>query len=410
VLASAAAAPATAVDEAEALASIGPEAPVPEPAAAGGWRLAFEAAAEAEREASGAHRQRLRATLDHRWAGQPAPRLRALLSGRLDLRGGDGGGQALHVLREAYLAWQPDPVQTWSLGRRIWRHGGAPGFSPGDLLRSGAFRLDAALSPFDAELLRMGPIGLAYERRWAGGALALLHAPRLSTRPSNGALSVDAAATNAGRRTLVAVSQRVSEAVAPQLLLLQEEGRGPRAALNLSLLATPSTVLQVEAAQQRTRLLPLPSQGGPMAGAAHWQGTAGLTHTANERVTVWAAVHHNAAAPDRAAWQPFVAAAVPLQRAEYHALAELGQELPARQAWSAGGSWRGHLGRAIEARGFVIGETATRSRSWWLEGAWRGSDREVVLRLNLHDGAGDSIYGSSPRRARATLAWNVPLR
>jgi hypothetical protein len=368
-----------------------------------------------DRDLLGTRHRQARVVFDLRHEARLGETLRWVFSDRLDLQRGDHpvtgavDTRTINALREAYVAWQPDPSHTFNAGRRVWREGVAPFDNPTDMTRAGAFRAVARVNPFDVDALRLGTFGFGYQRVWHGGAMSLMHAPRLARTRDEGDFAIDAGATNDASRWLLSFSQRLIDGVTPQIVGLAQRGQGPRWGVNLAFVAVPSTVVHVEVAQERERLLP-PSTGALQDKPARARWCLGLTHTLNASSNVWATVHGNDAAPDRDDWSRFVATSSPLGWAEFHARADLAQQIPARRALTIGASWRGQAGLPIQLSGFVVAERVTASEAYWLELKWLGERADVIVQANVHRGGDLSILGSAPQRDVLSLAVRIPWR
>ena len=345
-----------------------------------------------------------RLSLDLRWDGTLTPGLRAVLSDRLDLSHSSEAPRETNVntLREAYLSWHASPDLIADIGRINLRYGAALGYNPTDFFKTGALRSIVSPDPNSLRENRQGSFVLQGQKLWSGGSLSAALSPEIGHAPSDATLSLDANATNPRDRWLLAASHKFSENFNPQLVLHGGAGMATQIGLNLSGLLGSSTTAFLELSSGKGKSLVAQAQGLPEAERVQRRATIGATYTTPFNLSLTAEAEHNSAAPNRAQWNAFIAAA-PGNAQRLLGLSELQQDLPVRQALFLYAAWRDMGIRNLDFSAFIRRDGATRSRAQWLETRYRWGSAEVALQWQAFSGDPSSLYGAVPQPRRVEL-------
>lgn len=349
-----------------------------------------------------------RLSLDLRWDDTLAPGLRAVLSDRLDLSHSSEAPRETNVntLREAYLSWHAGPELIADIGRINLRYGTALGYNPTDHFKTGALRSIVSPDPNSLRENRQGSFVLQGQKLWSGSSISAVLSPEIGRAPSDATFSLDANATNPRDRWLLAASHKFSENFNPQVVLHGGAGMATQAGLNLSGLLGSSTTAFLELSSGKGRSLVAQAQGLPEAERTQHRAAVGLTYTTAFNLSLTAEAEHNSAAPNRAQWNAFSAAA-PGNAQRLLGLSELQQDLPVRQALFFYAAWRDMGIRNLDFSAFIRRDGATRSRAQWLEARYRWGSAEVALQWQAFSGDPSSLYGAvpQPRRVEVLLRY-----
>jgi hypothetical protein len=372
------------------------------------WRIFVEAAGgQSALRGSGTTVDNQRAALDLRFDQSVTTGLRAVVSNRLDLSRSSGtpSSDDKNTLREAYLSWARTDHQTLDFGRVNVRHGAAMGYNPTDWFKAGALR--AVVSPDPAVLRenRQGTFVLQGQQLWGTGALTAALSPKLASTPDDETFALNAGATNPRSRWLVAGTYKLTDKFSPELLLHGGVDTPTQLGLNLSGLVGDAAVAFGELSIGKGRSLAAQALGLAETERQRRRAAIGLTYTTGFNLSVTAEAEHNSAAPDRDQWQALLGA----ERLHLLGLADMLQDLPARNAWFLHATWKDALVRQLDLSAFVRRESETRSRAQWFEARYHWGRADLSLQWQLFSGDPGTIYGIVPSRRAVELALRVYL-
>lgn len=389
-------------DEAPALAAT--------PAPARAWRAFAEAAGAATQpRGGGPARHDGRLSLDLRLEhGENSP-WRAVAASRLDLRSQPAAFEdhAVHTLKEAYVSHVGAQEWAFDIGRINHRQGVAVGYNPTDLFRDGAVRSAVSMDPASLRENRQGSAMLRTQHLWDGGALALALSPRLAGRGApRGGWDLDWGATNHRHRAVLAYTQRWSETLSPQWLLLARQDEPVQGGLNLSGLVGDATTAYLEWVGGPTPTLldqTLERGGAPTA----WRNrlALGATYTTASRLSFTAEAHYNGAAPGRAAWQALRTVPLP-PYAQYRLWAARAQEPPTRHALFFHVAWTDAFVQRLDLGALLHLDRTDASRRFWMEARYRADGFDLALQWQRNRGTPLSQFGAWP----ASGVWTLALR
>lgn len=334
---------------------------------------------------------------------------RAVAASRLDLRSRPGAfaDHAVHTLKEAYLSHSAAQDTVLDFGRINHRQGVALGYNPTDLFRDGAVRSAVSMDPASLRENRQGSAMLRAQHVWDGGALALAVSPRLANRGApRGGWDLDWSATNHRHRALLAYTQRWSETLSPQWLLLAQQGRSVQGGLNLSGLVGDATVAYLEWAGGPAPAL-LDQALERAAAPTAWRNrlALGATYTTAWRLSLTAEAHYNGAAPGRAAWQA-LRAGPPLPYAQYRLGALRAQEPATWNALLFHAAWKDAFVQRLDLSGLLHLDRIDASRRFWIEARYRADGFDLALQWQRSRGTPLSQFGAWPESGR----WELALR
>lgn len=386
------------------------EAPVtaPTPVRTRAWRAFTEAAGTSARpRGGGPARHEGRLSLDLRLEHAGDGPWRAVAASRLDLRSRPGvfEDHAVHTLKEAYLSHTAAQDTVLDIGRINDRQGVALGYNPTDLFRDGAVRSAVSMDPASLRENRQGSAMLRAQHLWDGGAFALALSPRLAERSApRGGWNLDWAATNHRHRALLSYTQRWSETLSPQWLLLAQQGQPTQAGLNLSGLISNATVAYLEWSGGPSSTLP--DQALERAAPTPWRNrlAVGATYTTASRLSFTGEAHYNGAAPGRAAWQA-LRAGPPLQYAQYRLWALKAQEPPTRHALFFHAAWKDAFVQRLDLGALLHLDRIDTSRRFWIEARYRADTFDLALQWQRSQGTPLSQFGAWPESGR----WELTL-
>ena len=374
----------------------------------GDWRVYVEAAArEARRQGPGLALQGARLSIDARFDKTFAPGWRAVFADRLDMIRMDGvsGNRDINTLKEAYLSWQAQPDRVADLGRINARNGVALGYNPTDYFRAGALRSTVSIDPASLRENRLGSAMLRGQALWNGGSLTALYSPKLADRPSDAVFSPDFGATNRRARWLVALSEKLSDALNPQWLLSGGTGESPQLGLNLTALPNDATVAYFEWSGGRASSLAaqaLVSRDDP---AFRSRLSTGLTYTTPSKVSLTAEYQYNGAGLDQAGWNA-LRRGPPAAYGLYRGLVTSIQDPPTRHNVFLYAVWQDALVRHLDLTVMLRYDATDHSRLQWLEARYHWTRVDIALQTQLNTGQPGSNYGALPERR----LWQASIR
>lgn len=374
----------------------------------GDWRVYVEAAArESRRQGPGLALHGARLSIDARFDKTFAPGWRAVFADRLDMIRMDGvsGNRDINTLKEAYLSWQAQPDRIADLGRINARNGVAFGYNPTDYFRAGALRSVVSLDPASLRENRLGSAMLRGQALWNGGSLTALYSPKLADQPSDSAFSPDLGATNRRARWLVALSEKLSDALNPQWLLSGGTGESPQFGLNLTALPNDATVAYFEWSGGRASSLAaqaLVSRDDP---GFRSRLSTGLTYTTPSKVSLTAEYQYNGAGLDAAGWNA-LRRGPPAAYGLYRGLVASIQDPPTRHNVFLYAVWQDALVKHLDFAAMVRYDATDHSRLQWLEARYHWTRVDIALQTQLNSGNPGSNYGALPERR----LWQASIR
>ena len=337
-----------------------------------------------------------RASLDVVAGFSLAPGWRAVLSDRLDhiIPANSGQGDTLNSLREAYVSWQQDDGGLIvEFGRINLRQGPAYGYNPTDYFRTGAVRAATSVDPFALRENRLGTVMLRAQRLWADDSVSLALAPKLADAPSDAGASLDLGATNARNRALLSWSHKFSDKLNGQMSAYTELGGWPQLGASATALLGQSTVAHLELSGGRT----LPLLGDPWLVRRRHHGSAGLTHTLANGLSLTAEYEYNGSAPSQAAWDR-AGVAGPLPLLNYLQAAQVRQDIAARQAWLLYASKKDAGLKNLDVTALLRLNAADNSRLFWAETRYHFGRADLSLQWLATQGSALSEFGVLPYR------------
>ena len=342
-----------------------------------------------------------RASLDWVAGFSLAPGWRAVLSDRLDhiIPADSGQGDTLNSLREAYVSWQQEGGGLIvEFGRINLRQGPAYGYNPTDYFRTGALRAATSVDPFALRENRLGTVMLRAQRLWANDSISLALAPKLADTASNAGASLDLGATNARNRALLSWSHKFSDQLSSQLSAYTEQGGWPQLGASATALLGESTVAHLELSSGRT----LPLLGAPLVVKRRHHGSAGLTHTLANGLSLTAEYEYNGSAPSQAAWDA-AGAAGPVALLNYLLAAQVRQDNAARQAWLLYASKKGAGTKNLDLTALLRLNAADHSHLFWAEARYHFGSADLSLQWLSTHGKALSEFGVLPYRRQVQV-------
>ena len=374
----------------------------------GDWRVYVEAAArESRRQGAGLALHGARLSIDARLDTIFAPGWRAVFADRLDMNRMDGvsGNRDINTLKEAYLSWQAQPDWVADLGRINARNGVALGYNPTDYFRSGALRSIVSLDPASLRENRLGSAMLRGQTLWAGGSLTALYSPTLADHASDSVFSPDFGATNRRARWLVALSEKLSDALNPQMLLSGGAGQSPQLGLNMTALANDATVAYFEWSGGRTASLAAQALTSRDDVAFRSRLSTGLTYTTPNNVSLTAEYQYNGAALDRDGWDA-LRRGPPASYGLYRGFVTNIQDAPTRHNVFLYAVWQDALLKHLDVTAMLRHDAQDHSRLQWLEARYHWTRVDIAVQTQLNTGSPGSNYGA----ARDRRLWQAVLR
>ncbi len=401
-----AAAPALAQDE-DAL-SIADKAPMA-PEQRRDWRFFTEGALRESTQQGtdkALHGERL--SFDLRYDTTFGTGLRAVFADRLDMNrfgGGVPGDGNVNTWKEGYLSWQGAPDRLADVGRINVRNGVALGYNPTDYFRVNAVRSVVSIDPASLRENRMGSVMARGQALWTTGSLTALVSPKLADDPNNSAYSPDLGATNGHDRWLVALSQKISDTVAPQWLLSGTAGQSPQLGLNVTALFGNATVAYAEWSGGRSRSLAAQAGIAPDDEAFRSRLATGATYTTAANLSLTLEYQYNGAGLDEAGWNSLRGGS-PLAYRQYRLFTSGVQDPPTRQAGFAYALWQDAFVKHLDLAGMLRYDVADRSRLQWLEARYHFTRADIALQAQYNSGDATSNFGALFERR----VWQFLLR
>jgi len=393
-----AAAPALAADEDAAALKLADQAVAAAPAG-GDWRVFSELGwSDSALRAGGVNRAG-RLSIDLRYDKAFAERWRVVFADRLDSRWQDHPAAHIDVntLKEAYLSWQARPDLIADGGRINVRNGVAYGYNPTDYFRAGAVRSIVSIDPSSLRENRLGSVMLRGQALWAGGSFTALASPKLADAPSDAAYNADLGATNRRDRWLLAASQKISEALNPQVLLYGGEGESAQLGLDLTALLNDATVAHVEWSGGRAPSLLSQALRLPEDTAFRSRLATGLTYTTPTKLSLTLEVQYNGAGLDEAGWDA-LRRGPPQAYGAYRSYVGSLQDPPTRRRIYFRAFWQDALLNHLDLTAMTTYDVVDASRQVWVEARYHWTRVEVALQWQRNGGAPGSDYGALPER------------
>ncbi|OHX14527.1 hypothetical protein BI347_14185 [Chromobacterium sphagni] len=360
-------------------------------------KLLLEAAAIASPGAPGG--QRL--SFDIRWDGRLDPDWRAVLSNRLDQNFADAPGRShgVDTLKEAYLSREFGGASMLDIGRVNTRYGVGVGYNPTDFLGEGTVRSVVSADQASLRENRLGNAMLRWQRLWDNASLTAIWSPKLADGPSGNGMSLDFGASNPRERALLVYSYRFTEALNPQWLLLQEQGRSPQLGFNLSRVLGDATVAYIEWAGGRQA--PQWRQWLGQEGDG-WSNrlASGLTWTGGNKLSLTLEGEYDGGAPDSASWRQ-------LQESPFYGLYRMrmatSTALLTRRGALLRASWQDALADNLDLTAMRGVSLVDHSGMNWAEARYHLGPVDLALQWQRFDGGALSQYGAGP----AKQAWQL---
>jgi hypothetical protein len=399
--------PSTPPDDLDAL-SLADKPPTEGSAATKPWRLFVEGAAgQGKLRATDSNFSIFRGSLDFRFDDQIAPRVRAVLSDRLDGVDSDGvpAGENVNTLRELYLSWFRTDQQIFDFGRVNIRHGAAMGFNPTDWFKANALRTIVNPDPAVLRDNRQGTVVLQAQQLWSEASLSAALSPRLARSADTATFALNAGATNPSNRYLVAASYKVSDKFNPQLLIYGGRDISPQVGLNLSTLLSDSTVAYGELAVGKGKTLIAEALALPELKSNQQRASVGLTYTTGFNLSVSAEAQYSSAGPDADQWNALPIAA----QQQVLSTAQALQDLPSRSQVFLYAMWKDLFVRRFDLSGFLRQDVQTNSQALWLEGRHSWERAEVALQWQIYTGPTNSLYYAVPQQRTIQLVLRMFL-
>ena len=393
-----AAAPALAADEEADALNLADQAVATTPAG-GDWRIFSEAAWSESALRAGGVRRIGRLSIDLRYDKAFAEHWRAVFADRLDARWQDGssGHSDVNTLKEAYLSWQARPDLIADAGRINVRNGVAYGYNPTDYFRAGAVRSIVSIDPSSLRENRLGSVMLRGQALWAGGSLTALASPKLADEPSDAPFNADLGATNRRARWLLAASQKISEALNPQVLLYGGTGESAQLGLDLTALLNDATVAHVEWSGGRAPSLLSQALLLPEDTSFRSRLATGLTYTTPSKLSLTLEVQYNGAGLDEADWDALRSGPPQAYSAYRNFVADL-QDPPTRRRIFIRAFWQDALLNHLDLTGMTTYDAVDASRQLWVEARYHWTRVDVALQWQRNSGQPGSDFGGLPER------------
>lgn len=336
-----------------------------------------------------------------------APGWRAVLSDRLDLKRQDQPTIQANVntLKEAYLSRQVHDNQLLDFGRINEFNGVASGYNPTDFFRAGAVRSLVSVDPASLKKNRLGSVMLRGQHLWSDGSLTALYSPKLAQLPNTASFSPDLGASNNQDRYLLALSQQISDGIAPQWLIYGKPHQAPQLGLNLTCLLNNSTVFFAEWSGGRNRSLASLALNGKDDTGFRNRVSSGLSYTSNNKLTLTIEYEYNGAGLESSEWEKLRHASA-LNYVRYRALQQYAQELPTKQEVFFYANWQDAGINHLDFSAMQKLNLADHSRLTWLEARYRMEKIDLALQMQNNSGDQTSAYGAAAQKH----AWQAVLR
>lgn len=322
--------------------------------------------------------------------------LRFLLANRLDVNGQDYEHETVNTLKEAYLSWQMAIDAALDLGRINQRNGIALGYNPSDYFKVGAVRSVVSIAPASLRENRLGVGMLRGQHLWDSGAVTALFAPKLGDHRESASFGLDLGASNPLARWQVAVTQKISDGIAPQWLVFGEQSQSPQFGLNLSVLA--SDALSVYAEYSGGRSASLVNQARQQSDAKQFYSrrAAGATYTLPANLSLSLEYQYNGAALNQAAWRALWQDPAAYWAYRSHIFQR--QDLPTQQALFGFITWNKAFFTDLDLSWMLRHDLVDQSQQSWLEARYHLPQADLALQWQYQRGSAGSVYGALPQR------------
>ena len=341
-----------------------------------------------------------RASIDFSHTSRLGLGWRAVISDRLDLihpRDPAGADQTVNSLREAYLSWQPEGGNSVvELGRINLRYGPGYGYNPTDFFRDGSLRAITTADPFALREDRLGSVMLRGQRLWTGGSLSIAFSPKLASRPSMEAWSLDLGSTNNRDRALVALGTQFSQKISSQLLLYKEEGLSSAIGANLTGLLSDAAVAHME--WSRSNEPSLISRALSLSSPASTRNrfVSGITYTTLGKLSVTAEYQYNGFGLNQSDWAAL--GAMPNVQLAYLREALRLQDLAPRQAYLVYISQKGLGLKDLDLTAYIRINPGDNSKLAWVELRHHWASFDLTFQMQQNIGRSSSEFGILPER------------
>jgi hypothetical protein len=341
-----------------------------------------------------------RLSLDYSHTARLGSGWQAVFSDRLDqIRPRDPARAdgTINSLREAYLSWQrEDGSALLEFGRINLRYGPGYGYNPTDFFRDGSLRAVTTADPFALRENRLGSVMLRGQRLWSGGSLSVAISPKLESRPSLDAWSLDLGSTNNRDRALVALGTEFSQRVSSQLLLYKQNGLSPTLGANFTALVSDAATAHMEWSRGRepsllSRALTLNSPA-----STRNRLVGGVTYTTLGKLSLTAEYQYNGFGLNNRDWAAL--SAVPASQLAYLGEALRLQELAPRQAYLIYVTQKGLLQKDLDLTAYLRIDANDHSRLAWVELRHHWQNFDLTLQLQKNIGGSSSEFGILPVR------------
>jgi hypothetical protein len=330
-----------------------------------------------------------------------APQWRAVFSDRIDYffeRG--GSGEVVNTLKEAYLSWRDGGTQLVDVGRVNVREGVGFAYNPTDYFRANAIRTVISIDPNTLRDERLGTLMARSQTLWSSGSLTAILAPKVGAEPNDSSFSPDFGATNGQSRWLVVLSQRLTDALQPQLSLTGTEHQSPQAGLNLTYLLNRATVAYLEWSGGRSPSNLALSGYGPSVSSDtsfHSRLSTGVTYTTSFKLSVTLEYEYDGAAPDENEW--WMARSGPLAPyVQYREFAANQAELATRQNIFAYAHWDDVVIPHLGLTAFARYDPLDQSHVTWAEARYYWPHVDIALQWQRNAGDATSDLAPWPKR------------
>ncbi|MFN6997568.1 MAG: hypothetical protein ACK4PH_25540, partial [Aquincola tertiaricarbonis] len=373
------------------------------------WQARLELSARQAQGAgpdAGRSRVAVEASATHALAAHWAARGALRLEHDEPLGGARGPSASRGQLKEALVAWSPDPRHTWELGRIVERAGAALGTNPTDFFLPGAVAADAAPDPESRRTQRLGSVMLRGQRLWPQGALSVMWSPRLASPHGPGQPGAEGTLqhTNGVGRLLLVASHRWRPTVQPQWLLYREEGGAPQAGLNLSQASGDAVVAYAEWAGGRQPSLAERAEGRRAGRHFSHRAVLGASWTLPIDLTLTAELQHDGSALDGPALRR-LARDEPARWGGLMQAALASQQRPTSRGVFVHAVWRNALWRGLDASAFLQRDPGDGGRQAWLELRHRLKQSDLSLQWQQQRGPAWSRFGAAPDRTALQLLY-----
>jgi hypothetical protein len=235
------------------------------------------------------------------------------------------------------------------------------------------------------------------QQLWNRGALSVSLAPKLADQPSHESFSADLGATNNSNRALATWSQKVSDKVSGQALVLLERDLGAQLGASATALLSDAAVGYLGFSRGRQPDLLAQAAGAARPASARNQLSTGLTYATATRLSLTLEYQYNGAAPGQAALDAAVATS-PILLERYLRAASDAQNPASRHAWLLYAMQKGLIWKSLDLTGLIRHNADDRSNFAWVELRHHWAKADLALQWQMTQGTAASEYGSQPVR------------